>query len=302
MRLHRVFHYIFLLAIIGLASSACEAQELDELNELEDRWIQKIEYSGGFKVKQIYMTGGGVETKFQGFAGQGVAVRDNIMYRLYDSGLCQTYDITDFANPVKVASFGLGSRQSSNHSNCGQFYVDENGDSFLYVSGLKGGKTFVEQITETGATLVQTITLPQMEFLNRTATLNAVCSDDGYLWYFGSGGDKLLFAKARKPDLSEGDVTLGEDDFLDFWSVDGYVYKSDVWQGGKVYGNLLFFLFGAKGSNAHLRVYDTRAHEEIMDIDLSSVVRNEPEDCELISKGILVVTNGGSNYYLIRPE
>ena len=275
---------------------------MDELEDLDRNWIKKMEYNAKeFKAKQICIMGSGVENRFQGFAGQGVAVRDKVMYRLYDSGLCQTYDISDLGDPVKIASFGLGSRHSLNHSNCAQFCVNDDGDTLLYVSGLKGGKTFVERITTTGSTLVQTITLSKIAVLNQTVTLNAVCSDDGYIWYFGSGGNKLLFAKFRKPLLSEGDIVLEEDDILDFWSEDGYVYKNDVWQGGKKYGNLLFFLFGVKGSDAHLVVYDTRTHERILDIDLSSVVQNEPEDCELLPEGILIVTNGGSNYYLIRP-
>ncbi len=291
---------LFVLALAGLANNACKKLDLEE--EEDDFRIEDFEFTTDFKVKQIYKTGEGVENKCQGQTGQGVAVWDNIMYRVYDTGYCQTFDISDFANPRKLATFSLGSRWGSNHANCAQACLDENGDVLLYVSGLRGGKTFVERITATGSTLVQTITLSPLEILGNTVALNCVCSDDGFLWYFGSGGDKLYYAKARKPLLSEGDVTLGMDDILDFWYESNYVYADDVWQGGKVYGNFMFFLFGASGAKAHLVVFDTRAHKRILDIKLAGVVKDEPEDCELIRQGILVVTNGGNYYYLIRPE
>lgn len=300
MTVRRYVSIFFVLAITGLVNNACDKPDLDI--EEEDVWIQDFEFTTDFKVKQIYKTGEGVENKYEGNAGQGVAVWDHIMYRLYDTGYCQTFDISNLTAPKKLSSFALGSHMGPNHANCAQTSLDENGDLLLYVSGLKGGKTFVERITTTGSTLVQTITLSPLEILGKTVTLNCVCSDDGFLWYFGSGGDKLYYAKARRPLLSEGDVTLGLDDILDFWSESNYVYREDVWQGGKVYGNFLFFLFGINGSTAHLVVYDTRVHKRILDINLSDVVREEPEDCELIPQGILVVTNGGNHYYLIRPK
>lgn len=295
----RSLSLFFVLAIAGLAGNACKKLDLDEE---EDVWIQDFEFTTDFKVKKIYRLGDNVENRYLGNTGQGVAIRDRIMFRLYNKGYCQTYDISDLANPKKISTFELGSYIGSNHANCGQTYMDENGDVLLYVSGLRGGKTYVERITATGSTLVQTITLSPLDILGKTTTLNCVCSEDGHLWFFGGSSDRLYFAKMRRPLLSEGDVTLGMDDILDFWSEGNYVYNDDVWQGGKVYGNFLFFLFGANGATAHLVVYDHRFHKRILDIDLSDDVRNEPEDCELIPQGILVVTNGGNQYYLIRPE
>ena len=104
------------------------------------------------------------------------------------------------------------------------------------------------------------------------------------------------------PRVSEGDFTLTEDDIIDYWYEDGYVYNDDVSQGGMVYDNRLFFLFGNTGSNSHLVVYDVQTHKRITDIDLRGTVQEEPEDCELIPEGILVVTNGGINYYIIQTE
>ena len=299
MRIWRILQTLFFLVLTGSVSLSCKAQSIDEL---DNGRLEPVEFRADSKVKAVIMTGTGMENRYQGRGGQGMAIHDRIMYRLYDTGLCQTLDLSDLAYPKKIASFELGSHASSNHANCAQTRIDENGDVLLYVSGQKDGRTYVERMTTSSATLIQTITLSPMELFDQTISLNAVCGDDGYLWYFGAGGDKLLFAKARLPLLSEGDVTIGEDDILDFWSEGGYVYEEDVWQGGMVYKDFLFMLFGDRGAKAHLAVYDVRAHQRIMDIELSSAIKEEPEDCDIIPEGILVATYGGSHYYLIRPE
>jgi hypothetical protein len=288
--------------ITGLVCSACRSLEPECADDFDSDWIKKLTIDNPFEVQQIFKIGEGIENKCQGLSAQGVIVKDHVMYRLYDSGLCQTFDLSDITKPVKIASFELGSHKYSNHANCAQGFVDENGDLLIYVSGIYGGKTYVERITTTGSNLIQTITLPEMDFLDRTTALNAVCSDDGDLWFFGSGGTNLLFARARKPFIGEGDVTLISDDIFDFWAEDGYVYDDDVWQGGKVYNGLLFMLFGSRNSKRHLAIYDTRSHVRITDIDFSDTILEEPEDCEIISEGILIVTNGGNHFYLIRPR
>lgn len=295
---HR-FHSLVLLVIIGITCGACEKLQRDEGDESKKSWIESVDFQTNFVVKSITRTGEGIENKYLGRAGQGMAVRDGIMYRLYNTGLCQTYDITNLAKPKKIASFELGSHVNSNHANSAQSCLDENGEVLLYVSGLNGGKTFVERITPTGSTLVQTITLSPMDILGKNVSVNSICGNDGFIWLFGTRGKGLYFAKARKPLLEEGDVTLYEDDILDYWSESDYVYNDDVLQGGSAYNGYLFVLFGRSGGVGHLAIYDTRVHQRLLDIDLSKDIREEPEDCEVISQGILVVTNGGSNYYII---
>lgn len=285
----------FLMVLAWVVFSACAKQELDPL---EDAVIQIIDLQDDSKVK-IIKTGDGIENRCKGCSGQGVAIHDKVMYRLYDTGICQTFDLSDIMNPVKLETFNLGSKMNSNHSNCVQSRVDENGDILLYVSGTKG-KCFVERVQKSGSTLVQTITLPKMDLFDQSLNLNMICGDDGHLWMFGPGGDKLFFAKARMPLLSEGDITLTDNDIIDYWYEDGYVYSNDVSQGGMVYSNRLFFLFGRSGPKSHLVVYDTQTHMRVTDIDLSGTVKEEPEDCELIPEGILIVTNGGNNYYIVQ--
>ena len=235
--------------------------------------------------------------------GQGFAVFKGVAYRLYNSGLCQTYDIKDLSAPVRISSFPLGSNRPDNHSNCAQFGIDAQGDPLLYVSGLSG-RCFVERICPDGSELVQTLTLPALEVFNISSTMNIICGGDGCLWAFGSAlsGQALTFAKLRRPDATEGDISLTGEDILDYWTEEGYNYAESVWQGGMVYDGLLYFVFGTNESKRHLAIYDTATHEKIADIDLHNVIPEEPEDCDLVDGKILLTINGGTGYYIITHQ
>ncbi len=289
------------LVLVGMVGIACEAQEPEQFNALEEGWLQKIDAETNHTVKRVFKLGYGIENRSSAGGGQGGAVRDGILYRLYHTGYCQTFDISDLAHPVKIGAFPLGVHKATNHSNCAQTIVNENGDLLLYVSALKG-KCYVERVTTTGSTMMQTIVLPQMELFGNSVAMNMICGDDGYLWLFGSAGNRLVFAKAQRPSLDQAYVILRENDILDHWDEGGYNYDDDAWQGGMVYDNFLFMLFGKRSGRKHLAVYDVKTHLRIKDIDLSKDIWEEPEDCDMIPEGILVVTNMGSNYYLIRPE
>lgn len=237
------------------------------------------------------------------FSAQGFAIWQKVGYRLYDTGLCQTYDMSNLDSLSRIATFELGSHMNSNHSNCAQFGHDEDGVPLLYVSGLRS-KCFVERITPEGSTLVQIITLLPLEVFNVSSAMNIICGDDGYLWAFGSSlsSNGLTFAKFRRPDISEGDIYLSGLDLIDSWTEEDYVYSKSVWQGGKVYDGYLYFVFGTAGSNRHIAIYDTMTHKKVSDIDLNSITSDELEDCEILPEGIFVVTNGGRYSYLIKPE
>lgn len=235
--------------------------------------------------------------------GQGFAVHGKTAYRLYDTGICQTYDFSNIESPIKLSSFPLGSSITKNHSNCAQFGGEMDGKPLLYVSGLSG-KCFVEKVDPEGSECVQTLTLLAMESYNISKSMNIICGDDGYIWAFGDAlsSNALTFAKLRKPDVSEGDITFSGEDVLDYWTEEGYIYTESVWQGGMVYEGFLYYVFGTPWTHRHIVIYNTETHEKVSDIDLDAVVYEEPEDCEMVDGQIILALARGTGYYIIDLE
>lgn len=235
------------------------------------------------------------------YSAQGVSVIGNTLFRLYDTGLCKVYDISDLSQPRILSTFQLGSRNPNNHCNCSQIRLTSTGDTLLYVAGLSG-KCFVERLSISSSTLVQTITLPPMSLLDNSQSMNMICGDDGFLWLFGESRStrKLFFARVRLPELSEGDVVLKPDDILDCWSESNYVYTDSVWQGGMVYNGNLYYVFGRGESNRHIAIYNVYNHKKVNDIILNGIVTEEPEDCEMIGEYILLSIYDGTGLYLLR--
>jgi hypothetical protein len=234
------------------------------------------------------------------YTAQGVSIINNTIFRLYNSGICQVYQANDIEDPVLISTFELGSRSSSNHCNCAQFFKNPDGTKLLYISGLNG-RCYVERMTHYSSVLIQTIEVPKLDLLFNSQMVNTICGDDGFLWLFGESRENqtLVFAKARRPDIKEKAVSLSIDDIVDYWYETDYVYNQSVWQGGMVYGGYLIFVFGLETDNKHIAVYDTCSHSKVADISLNGVVLEEPEDCDFINGQILLSTNGGRGYYLL---
>lgn len=234
------------------------------------------------------------------YSAQGVAISNQILYRLYDTGVCRTYDVHNLENPVFLSCFELGSHNSDNHSNCAQFWNDPSEGLLLYVAGLKG-KCFVERVSMDSSSLLQTITLPPLALFCNSQSLNIICGEDGFLWAFGDSrqDNKLFIAKIRRPDVKDGDVELTVSDILQVRVFDGYIYNESPWQGGMVYGGYLFFVFGSKGAKRRIIVFDTTQFKIVNDIDLMSIVSEEPEDCDLCDGKVLLTICGENGYYLL---
>ena len=243
--------------------------------------------------------------KYEGrqYAAQGVAIWDKTLYRLYDTGICQSFDISEIEKPLLISTFPLASYQKTNHSNGGQFLSirETTIDSpFLYVSGSLG-RCFVESISDKSSTLIQTITIDEEEIAQQNVRLNIVCGDDGFLWAFGRNVEKreLWFAIFPKPNLSKNTVRLCYDDMIDFWTEPNYIFEKSVSQSGKIYNGRLYYVFGTEKTDRHIMIYDTKSHKKILDYDLNQYVKEEPEDLEIIGKSIYIFINGGTGYYVI---
>lgn len=248
----------------------------------------------GLDVRNYYYENGAFHS------AQGMAIHNSIMYRLFDTGFCQTYSIEDIDKPLYISSFPIGSFSEVNHCNCAQFIPELDGELYLYIAGLRG-KCYVERITQDSSQLIQTISLKKLKIFNNSQRLNIICGDDGFLWLFGSddGGRNLIFAKAKRPSLNEANAVLDINDIIDYWLESDYCYEDSVWQGGMVYSGNLFFVFGTKDSNRHIAIYNTYTHEKVNDIDLNDAVLEEPEDCDFFNDRIVLSINGGKGYYIL---
>lgn len=227
---------------------------------------------------------------------QGMAINGNIMYRLFASGICQTYDISDIDRPVLLNVFRLGSNIWSNHCNAAQI-IEENGQILIYIAGLDK-KCFVESISIDNSKLIQTITLSSEAY---PMDFNIICGNDGYLWAFGgmipTGTVNLL--KLRKPNIDEGDVVLYDKDILDAKTLETEYDYYSMWQGGKCYDGKLYFVFGSVTVGKEIGVYDTNSGRRLYRIELNDTVKDEPEDCELIANKMLLTNYGGNGFYII---
>lgn len=234
-------------------------------------------------------------------SAQGIAIIGNNLYRFFERGICESFDITNLNEIQRISTFKLGSFSSSNHCNCAQIYITPHKDTLLYLAGM-GGKCYVERINKSGSTLLQTITMPELALFDNAVHLNMICGDKGYLWFFGHSQSKgtLHFAKALRPNEKHREVEFSTNDVKEHWSEEGYEYNKSVWQGGKVYGDYLYFLFGTQSSHKHISIYNILTHEKENDINLDGLIKEEPEDCEIIENLILLAVNGGKGFYIIR--
>jgi len=239
-------------------------------------------------------------------SGQGMAIKDGYLYRLYDTGICQVIDISKIDSPKFMFSFELGSCMSNNHCNCAQF--DNRRDStILYISSVKSlngerGKCFVEKIEDQHSILIQTISVEGISTLKKYKGVNIICGDDGYLWIFGYDidGKSIIYAKARRPAIKEGKyITLNDNDLLDYWYDSEYSYANSVSQGGVIHKGRLYFVFGTTSTNRHIVVYDIKSHEKIGDINLNDIVKEEPEDIDFCGESMVLSIVKGGAYYIL---
>ena len=231
--------------------------------------------------------------------GQGCAIVDNYLYRLFDGGYCSVFNINTIDDISYCHGFKLDSYSSFNHANCAQY---DRISGLFYISAFKERKCNVESIDAINgsSTLIQQIEIKESEVLGE-GCLNVICGDDGFLWAFGgpeSGFGTLVFLKFRKPAISlydSGRIILDENDLVDLWRQDDIISV----QGGVVKHGYLFFLSGSLTSNKKILAYNTSTHEMEYLIILDDVVAEEPEDIDFWGNYLVVTVYGGSAYYAL---
>lgn len=248
-------------------------------------------------------------------SGQGFSIYGKYLFRGYDRGYIEVFDISNLGSVCKVGAFKLGSYINNttityNHINCASFGLELNDSGFPYFyDGAMKNKIFVEKITTNSAELVQTIKINTIASNLDRHTAQGVIGDDGYLWIVcsaivGQGQqnyNKRYFYKFNIPDISISEVVLTDEDALDSWEEDGYNFYVSQAQGMCVKNGYLFWVSGAAkfhdNDNPNMPrkreiiVWDVNTHKQTSVVPLTNIIPHEPEDLEVYNGKLIVCTN-----------
>ena len=236
-------------------------------------------------------------------SNQGFAVYGNDAFVMYETGICDIYDLT---TGKFVNSFHLGSYGFSNHTNAANFGVEfpEGNPDFpaIYISECSGqGRCFVESITTSGSKLIQTISLNLSKF-GKSGIDWAVDEEDSLLYCIqtaAKGTDYNIFA-FRLPQLSKGsNIVLNDSDLLNQWND---IPLSGICQGLYVRKGYAYLPMsgGANGLNgcALHEINLTSEIHETTTINLGPNFANmECEDLYFYKNSLLISFNGTGVYY-----
>lgn len=229
------------------------------------------------------------------YYAQGMDTFKNYLFRLYYSAsnksLCKVYDIANILEPTLVDSFPLGYQGDYIHCNACQFGKEidsETGFPLLYVRNGESGKCTVEKISLHSSELLQVINIDTSNIFTKQSESNIIIGDDGYLWLFGANNSKMFFAKFNVPNKSNGNVSLGKDNVVDSWEFEFQdSFTNKTWQGGKIYREHLYFLFGNNSISNRLYIFNTSTHELEKLLPLSAI-QEECEDISFLEDSMLI--------------
>lgn len=226
---------------------------------------------------------------------QGMAIYGNLMVTVAaDNGQSFIYTIGTGGALTQVGTFTL----SLAHANAAQFAPTVEAGQvypYLYVAGNTDRNCYVISIaSDYTATIVQVITSPSDVY-------QTIIGDDGYIWGSGnSGGSKpRVFTKFRRVAVSEGNITLTNDDILDRFATD-IIYDSDIVtaQGWSVKFGKVWFCYGAGGAGKKrgVDVYNTATHRREAVLDFSNYATLEYEDIDFWDNAMLIAAYDGTMY------
>ena len=238
------------------------------------------------------------------FYAQGLAICGNYMFRVScesknKKSLCHVFELKD-GQPYKlIDKFYLGFKEGYAHANTCQFgnKVDmKSGFPLLYVRNGNKHACIVERISLHGSEVVQRINVDYRNiFPHGGGEGNAVMGDDGYIWYFGEANGYQYFAKFNPPSLNKKEVTISATDVLDSWEIPvADNYENRTWQGGKVKGGKIYFLYGTDTYSNRLYVIDVKKKQRSVLIPLTSIIE-EVEDLDFTDTSLLIGIGSAKN-------
>jgi hypothetical protein len=227
---------------------------------------------------------------------QGMAIYNGKAFLLYDGGKLAIYDLF---NKRIDAELALGSVGVDNHANSANFSTEIVSDGvfpLLYISECYGQhRCFVENITNSSSTLVQTISFTNTKGDYTNSTYNnafdwILDNDTGLLMTYGVMSDgKHKIKTFAKPSTTSATVELTEADIIDEWIVEDYIFPSlssnYVYQGNCAKCGYIYLL--AYQSNEIFCISE-KTHEVTARIPLT-YDNGEPEDVAIYADTMFVI-------------
>lgn len=229
---------------------------------------------------------------------QGVAVYDDIMVCVAASPATThyIYRINNDNTLTTLATFTM----NLGHGNALQFApIKQSGQylPYLYVAAIDKDnqdrwKTFVLNID-------QNHTVTKVQTIYSAITSQMLIGDDGHIWGSGRAEETVTrrqFAKYRRVDVSEGDVTLTSDDIIESWETEKwYNNTTQTAQGWSVKFGKIWFCYGPAGNGNYrgIDVYDTATQRLDTELDLTNFTTLELEDVDFYADNMVIATYNG---------
>lgn len=249
---------------------------------------------------------------YQGKSAQGMAIWADNAYLFNDGGHCR---VLNLKSGIIEREFDLASSGKNMHVNTACFgndIIDGNVKPVIYISEYKDkSRCFVENITDSSSTLIQTIQANERG-KNKFVQTWVVDNKSNCLFAIArrnpeKGTNRNInvgITKYRLPKLTEGTlVNLDEKDVLGYYEVP---FHNGI-QGAKIRGRYLYIVTGLQemssdkiNANRAIKVVDLRNGRIRKEIDLTYVTTNEPEDLDFYHGKALLYTGQNGGLYKIK--
>ena len=286
---------------ISLAEKDNIKLKIISISQLIDKSIN-YSYSGNVNIGNTYTVSNyttyiPTSSSLPSTTQQGMSIYNGKAFLLYDKGGLAIYDLI---NKQAVAEFTLASASADNHCNSANFsneIISGGTYPLLYISECYGQhRCFVENITNSGSALVQTITFSNENGDYTNSTYNnafdwILDNDTGMLMTYGLMSDgKHKIKMFAKPSTSNATVTLSETDVIDEWVVEDYIYpalsSNYTYQGNCAKGGIIYLLTWQ--SNEIICISED-THAMTARVPLTYNTTGEPEDLAIYADTMFVV-------------
>lgn len=286
---------MYLDEVPNIKLKVVDASQFSNKNKLYN-YFGTVNLNGTYTVDN-YVTYTPTSSSLPSTTQQGMSIYNGKAFLLYNKGGLAIYDLI---NKQSIAEITLASASAGNHCNSCNFsneIISGGIYPLLYISECYGQhRCFVENITNSGSTIVQTITFNNENGDYTNSTYNnafdwILDNDTGMLMTYGIMSDgKHKIKMFAKPDISSATVTLGEKDVIDEWVVEDYIYptlsSNYTYQGNCAKGGIIYLLTWQ--SNEIICISED-THAMTARVPLTYNTTGEPEDLAIYADTMFVV-------------